>query len=302
MDSFQSNKTFTKDHTIPNKFTPASKIHAKALTLDHTIHGVAKTFAEKAYNINVTEQRPFSYLDYPQLSKCNFRQIIRKLGDKIERVGNSRPQFYKLKGIKLPGDTRNITLEGMRVSNSDFLKLLSSVKDQPPMIHDIKIKIANSELHTALLDKGVSKDYHNHSIKINFDSTDSNITTKILVYPNTIQIDLGCTYKPLIYDSKSIWYLHEHLSKISYHLTGLSGVLLPTVDTWIITHWHFNKDGSEAFNGQNFHHTIEDVNTGLFRFYSKTMEDGTVIPRLEQIQTPHNSLEEEMKRAMFSEV
>jgi len=162
--------------------------------------------------------------------------------------------------------------------------------------------ITNSELHTALLDKGLTKDYHNHSIKINFDSTDSNVTTKILVYPNTIQIDLGCTYKPLIYDPKSIWYLHEHLAKISYHLTGLSGVLLPTVDTWIITHWHFNKDGTESFNGQNFHHTIDDVNTGLIRFYSKTMEDGTIIPRLEQIQTPHNSLEEEMKRAMFSEV
>ena len=81
MVSLTSNNTFTKDHTKPHKFTLASKIHAKALTLDHTIHGVAKTFAEKAYDINVTEQRPFSYLDYPQLSKCNFRQIIRNLGD-----------------------------------------------------------------------------------------------------------------------------------------------------------------------------------------------------------------------------
>ena len=83
-------------------------------------------------------------------------------------------------------------------------------------------------------------------------------------------------------------------------LTGLSGVILPTVNNWIITHWHFGKDGTTAYNGQNFHYTIEDVNTGLIRFYSKLMKSGERIPRLEQIQTPQNSLADEMKRAMFS--
>jgi len=189
----------------------------------------------------------------------------------------------------------------MRVQEQDFVKLLTTLNDQPAKIHNIKIRIDDSELHKALLLKGCSKDTHNHSIKINFESIDNNITSKVLIYPNTIQIDLGCTYKPLVYDIKTIWYLHEHLSKISYHLTGLSGVILPTVDNWVITHWHFNKDGSESFNGQSFHYTVEDVNTGLIRFYSKLMKNGESIPRLEQIQTPQTPLREEMKRAMFSE-
>jgi len=298
MDSFSNKKRYS--HTNTPKVTLAQNSNTKAVTLDHTYSRSLQQFIDRAYIINVEEHNAFCVDDYPNLSKCNFRSIIRKLGDDIERVGNGRPQFYKLRGIKLPGDTRKVTLEPMRVQEEHFVELISKLKEQPPRIHDIKIRIDDSELHKELLQKGYSKDKHNHSIKINFEGIDNNVTTKILVYPNTIQVDIGCTYRPIVYDPETVWYLHEHLSKVSYHLTGLSGVILPTVNNWIITHWHFNKDGTTAYNGQNFQYTIEDVNTGLIRFYSKLMENGERIPRLEQIQTPQNSLADEMKRAMFS--
>jgi len=299
MDSFPNTKRYS--YTNTPKVTLTQNSNAKDVTQDHTYSRSLQQFIDRAYIINVEKHNAFCVDDFPNLSRVNFRRIIRKLGDNIKRVGNGRPQFYKLRGIKLPGDSRKVTLEPMRVQEKDFVRLLATLKDQPAKIHDIKIRIDNSELHKKLLQKGCSKDKHNHSIKINFEGIDNNITTKILVYPNTIQVDIGCTYRPLIYNIDTVWYLHEHLSKISYHLTGLSGVILPTVYNWIITHWHFNKDGTEAYNGQNFHFTIKDVNTGLIRFYSKLMENGERILRLEQIQSPHNSLRDEMKRAMFSE-
>jgi len=214
-------------------------------------------------------------------------------------VSKGRPQLYKLKGIQLPGDTRKLTLKPMRVQEEEFVKLLESLKDQPAKIHDIKVRIDNSELHDVLLQKEYSIDPHNHSIKDNFETIDNNITTKILIYPKTIQVDLGCSYIPLVHDIPTIWHLHEHLSKVSYHLTGLSDIVLPHVSDWIITHYHFGKDGLEEYNGQNFHYTVSDVNNGFIRFYSKLMKDGKRYPRLEQIQTPHTTFEEEMKRAMF---
>ena len=301
-NSFSNNNTFCKNHTNNQKVTLTQNSNVKGVTLDHTYSKSIKQFVDKAYDINVKGQRPFCIVDYSNLSHTNFRRIIHKLGDNIERVGNSRPQFYKLRGIKLPGDTRKITLEPMRVQTAEFEKILTTLTDQPAKIHDIKIRIDDSELHKMLLQKDCSKDTHNHSIKVNFDSIDNNVVTKILIYPNTIQVDIGCTYKPLIYNIKTIWYLHEHLSKISYHLTGLSGVILPSVDNWIITHYHFNRDGSEAYNGQNFHYTVEDVNTGLIRFYSKLMKDGKKVPRLEQPRMPQNPLADEMKLAMFGEI
>ena len=127
-------------------------------------------------------------------------------------------------------------------------------------------------------------------ITINF-NVDPNITTKIQVYPNTIQIDLGCTYKPLVYNSSTIYHLMEHLSKISYHITQLSGHTLPKVSDWIITHYHLNKDGTLALNGQSFNFEFEEVSNGLIRFYTKNFEDNTRA-RLEQINTPQIPLSE----------
>ena len=299
-NSFPNNNTFCNDHTNIQKVTLVQDSNAKVVTLDHTYGKGLKQFVDRAYDFNVKQQRPFCYLDYRNLSHVNFRRIIRKLGDNIERVGNGRPKFYKLKGIKLPGDTRKITLEPMRVQTQQFVKLLSTLKEQPPKIHDIKVRIDNTELHNILLQKGSTPDRHNHSLKVNFETIDNNITTKVLIYPKTIQVDIGCTYRPIIWNDKTTWYLHEHLSKLSYFLTGLSGVILPAVNDWVITHYHFGKDGIEAYNGQNFHYTIEDVNTGLIRFYSKLMKNSERFPRLEQIQTPRNSLEDEMKKAIFA--
>lgn len=298
-NSFTYSNTFNNDHTNNHKITLTPNNHAKPITLDHTYGKGTQQFVDRAYYLNTVKKIAFCYHDYPLLSPVNFRRITHELGDNIERVGKGRPQLYKLKGIQLPGDTRKITLKPMRVEEEEFVKLLESLKDQPPKIHDIKIRIDNSELHEALLLKGYSIDTHNHSIKDNFETIDNNITTKILIYPKTIQVDLGCTYRPLIYDIKTVWYLHEHLSKVSYHLAGLSDVVLPPVNEWIFTHYHFGKDGTEEYNGQNFNYTIEDVNTGFIRFYSKLMKDGKRYPRLEQTQTPHTTFEEEMKRAMF---
>jgi len=287
------------DNTSVQKVTLSLK-NNDSITLNlNTYTPQLKEFLKESYRINTKERRPFSYLDFKNLNKVNFRQIIHKLGNNIERVGASHPRFYKLKGIKLAGDSHKLTLDHMRDSTK-FIDILNMLKDQPPKIHAIKIKVLNSDLHRLLLQKGATKNEHNHSIKVNFDSNDNNVSTKILVYPEIIQIDIGCTYKPLVYDPKTIWYLNELLSKTSYYLSLLSGVVLPSVSDWIITHWHFNKDGSTAYNGQSFHFTVEEASTGLLRFYSKNMKDGTTIPRLEQIQTPHNSLEQEMKRAMFS--
>jgi hypothetical protein len=72
------------------------------------------------------------------------------------------------------------------------------------------------------------------------------------------------------------------------------------VQKWICTHYHFGKDGLKSLSGQSFHFAFEEVSCGMIRFYSKRMPDGTVIPRLEQIQTPHRNIGDEMKNAMLA--
>jgi len=277
-----------------------TKNNQKITDVNNVIHDITKQvkiFYDKALKINTIEHRPFSCEDYPNLSKGNYRQYIKKLRPVLEKVRNSRPAFYKIKGGYLPGDSHKITFSPMGDA-LDLIDILKSLKDQPPKIHDIKLKI-NASIHEELKQTGCTPNKKNNSILItNLPVNDNNIVLKALVYPKTIQIDVACSYKPLVYDGKTLLYLLEILAQVSIHLFHFSGCKLPPVYDWIITHYHLNKDGNYAINGQNFHFTVGEVSTGLIRYYSKLMQDGTKIPRVERIVTPSISLFEEMKKVI----
>lgn len=254
---------------------------------------------EKATRINEKEQRPFSVLDFSELTPVHFRQIIHKLHEKIEVVYKSRPCYYKIKGIELVGDSHRIT---QRVMGEDTIYLLQKLRDQPPKIHDLKFKF-QSDLHHILKEKGCSVNTHNHSIKLNIPSFDDNITAKLLIYPKTVQLDIGCTFKPFVYDIPGLTHLTWFLGRICGYIDAITNFKAeyPPSPKWIITHYHFGKDGTEVYTGQLFHRTYEEFSSGLVRFYSKTMPDGKVIPRIEQIVTPKISLDQEIERMIRNE-
>ncbi|QMU53784.1 MAG: hypothetical protein GKS07_01970 [Nitrosopumilus sp.] len=279
---------------------PITKNNQKITDVSNVIPNITKQvkiFYDKALAINTVEQRPFSCSDYPNLSGENYRQYIQKLRPVLEKTHNSRPAFYKIKGVYLSGDSHKITVSPTGDA-ADLIAILKSLKSQPAKIHDIKIKI-NACIHEGLIQKGCTPHEQNNSILVkNLPVTDNNMTLKALVYPKIIQIDVGCSYKPIVYDVKSLLYLCEILAQASMSLMHLSGCTLPPVNEWMITHYHLNKDGNYAINGQTFHFTVGDVSTGLIRYYSKSMPDGTLIPRVEQITTPSTSLFEEMKNVI----
>jgi hypothetical protein len=256
-----------------------------------------RLFLEKATRINEKEQRSFSFLDFPGLSQGNFRQIILRLHDQIEVVCKSRPCFYKIKDIELPGDSHRVT---QRVMGGEVFHLLNKLKDQLPKIHDLKLKFT-SDLHNLLCNRGCSVDPNNKSIKINVPSFDNNITVKFLVYPKTVQVDIGCTFKPFVYDIPGVLHLTFVLGRVCGHIDTITNyeAKFPPVGEWIVTHYHFGKDGTEQYSGQMFHYSWDDVSTGLVRFYSKSMSDGQIIPRIEQIVTPKISLEQEIERIVL---
>lgn len=285
-----------KNNSSKSKITKTKKNNSFVTLDSNTLPRVRKQFYEKAKQICEKERRPFSFMDFPLIKHNNFRQIIHKIKPLVEVVCKGHPAFYKIKGIELPGDSHKITLNHM--VGEDFLRILDSLKLREFMIHDIRIKVNDSSLYQKLTECKATKDPRNGSFTVNVPEFDNNIIAKIHIYSNTIVIFLGCTYNPLVYNQSTIWYLHEYLSKISYHLTSL-GALLPPVNTWICTHYHMNKDGSESLSGHSFHFTFEEVSSGMFRFYSKKMLDGKTIPRLEYLQSPNRTLFEEMKSTLF---
>lgn len=217
----------------------------------------------------------------------------------IEIVIQSRPRQYKLRGIDLPEDRRRLT---HRVTGDSVIDILCKLRDQPPAIHDLKLKFC-SNLHEVLLKLGHKSNPSNNGIILKLPSLDNNITCKVMVYPKTVQIDIGCTFRPFVYDISGVVHLTFVLGRIyqCIFLIGGNSADIPQVSLWIITHYHFGKDGSEAYSGQAFHRTFDDVASGLVRFYSKKMNDGKVIPRIEQIHTPNISLDQEIERMIVQE-
>lgn len=253
-------------------------------------------FLFQAWVTNTKDKNPFCCEDFPQLTRNNFRQYIRKNKVLIEIVISSRPCFYKLRGIELPGG-KKITDGVMGDCGEKFAVLLQTLREQPASIHDIKIKI-NFPLHEKLRERDYKTNPKNNGIFMKIPNYDQNIIAKASVYPETIQLDLGCSITPIIYNLSGIIHLTFFLGKIWTYFFTISGCGLPDVLEWIITHYHFGKDGKESKSGQTCHFTYEEVSSGLIRFYNKLLKNGSFRSRIEQIQTPHSTLDEEMEKIM----
>ncbi|MGY5148643.1 MAG: hypothetical protein ACW9W3_01100 [Candidatus Nitrosopumilus sp. bin_68KS] len=182
-----------------------------------------------------------------------------------------------------------------------MISLLEDVKSQPAAIHDLKFTF-ETNLHEQLKKMGYAEDSTNKGIKIDFPSFDSNIVVKGFVYRTKIQLDLGCSYKPFVYDLSGTLNLCSILGQIQLYLRLIShhDTRIPSISSWIITHYHFAKDGSQTYSGKSFHITFDDAFHGMSRFYSKRYPDGKTLSRFENIITPKIRLEQEITKMLNS--
>ena len=249
-----------------------------------------KQIYKKMLYINETEKRTFSHSDFPLIKRGYFRQIIHRLGKRIQVVVKGKPSFYKISGIKLPTDSHAVTFEPTEGAKmiEDILKTLA---EQPPTIHDIKLKF-ESNIHFKLEKIGHTKHPKNRGIKISYPHMDNNRKIHIMAYPQTTLIDIECTYKPIVYDDSGVFSLLCLLADIRAYLNGLTNftATIPEAHQWICTHYHFGKDSSAIFDGQAFHCTFQALASGFVRYYSKLMPDGSTIERLETIKTPNKPI------------
>jgi len=271
------------------------------LTSNANLTKSLKHFLGRAIAINKIEQRLFCVDDFP-LSDVNYRQKILELKPYIEKIVDGRPSFYKIKGIELPGDQHSITLKPTGVDTSQLEKILLNCKNQPPCIHDLRFKI-ESDLHTKLLQKGLTPNKHNNSITITDDlipSPDPTLNIKLVVNPKHIQLIVGCSTKPIIFDVASIQNLVFNLGRYTEILRLFVNDLfsIQPVSKWITTAYHLNKDGSFELQDSNFHYYFEDVTNCLTRIYTKHFPDGKTRVRVEQTKTMSKPLEELVKETL----
>lgn len=261
-----------------------------------------QAFLDKMWKINVEEERLASFHYFPELSGVNFRQMILRLDAYIELVDRVPFGRYKLKGVDCPIDLRCVTYDGMEVG-INIVPLLSSLREQPPAIHNLKFKFeATNNFYENLISEGFEYDLNNHGISIDY-SFDSKIDAKVMVYPKTVVVDIACTFKPFIYDVGSVLSMLTRLGELYHILKRCAGhkskILRP--EKWIVTQYHFGKDSLQEISDEKFHYTWSDVAGGLVRFYAKQFPDGKVRVRVEKVVTPNKPLQDVISEVVENE-
>jgi hypothetical protein len=80
--------------------------------------------------------------------------------------------------------------------------------------------------------------------------------------------------------------------KVSYNVLTIDKLIpIPDFRNWVITMWHFNRDGLKECSDEKFHVTVEKANHTIERIYSKDF-NGKIRPRWEIQEYPNKTVKE----------
>lgn len=234
----------------------------------------------------------FTFKDFPELTHGAFRQRInrlRQLGWIVTSI-KDKISYYKIKGEHVSAERRTVTHEGM-IIGTNMQEIINEASKQIPTIHDIKIKFSSRELYTNAIKNGMNVNPTNKGIFLDKLTLVRDIYAKIAIYPETVTIDLSCTWEPIIYDIRGAQELLGHLEILRAYLCSTFKTHdAPNSLDWIVTHYHLNQDGQTEFSDVSFHRTISDMTGGFIRMYAKRFPDNSHRMRLERIITPECSV------------
>ena len=264
------------------------------------MHGRIPAYLERfirdAYDFQKITGHSWCNEDFPRYSKNYFRQIKHKLSPIITKVIEGRPSFYKLNHTYID---ESLTIKDRGVDHFrpdlDFIKILTELKQQPVQWHDIRIETRSNLYDYLKITHKVNS--HNGAVTIVI-PTDSRFSVKVNVYKTKLCYMIGCSNNPLPFSPDGIFELGVLIGKTLEFLAlrAKSDFIYEPVPNWLVTYYHFNRDGV-IIDTPLHHHTITDLQKNTV-FYLKTFDDGTKRFRYEEhISSPKtiNESQEEFK-------
>jgi len=251
-----------------------------------------KIFLKDCYKINTINKSYFTRYDFPTFTPEKFRNLVSRLKFCIIRAINSRPPHFILDGLKID----NLTIEdtGLGKVKPDFENELERLSHQPPFIHDLDIQVKTLQLYEKLASNGVTPNKQNKGITIkNLPIISTKVTATAIIWSNgLLQLKLGCTYHPILYSLKGWLNVDSYCSQVMQILQGLANdvIFIPPTTDWIVTEYHFNKDGVILTNPIH-HYSIARLAEHA-QIYTKKLENGKTVLRYEKKETPNKTIEE----------
>lgn len=258
-----------------------------------------------------SEGRPFSYRDFLRfevngneygMGHGTFRNKISKL-IKIgiaELCYSSTCAFYTLKGHKFG---KPVTTNHTVVShNNSVYKMFQELPLDKQSIHDIRLKFKVPNIWQI-----VSHNSNFYKIKRSNDIAipawnNGNAIVKITIHKtDTVSVTIGCSLSPILLDADGIIRfftllvrVEERLRNIIDNCISLNAYiqcnLFPEYKSWIVTMWHFGRDGLTEYTGDKFSISVEDAQHIVTRVYSKQMNDKKTRLRMEIQECPNKTV------------
>jgi len=268
--------------------------------------------------IVLSEGRPFSYVDFLQfkvdgkeygMNHGTYRNKILALkrSGEVELDYNSGIAFHTLKGHRFG---KPMTPNHTVVHNNPFLKFLESLPFDKQSIHDIHLKFKAPQTWKRF---SVNPSFHRkaRSQDIIIPSWGrENAILKVTIHrTDVVSVVVGCSLRPIPLDVGGILRFFSLLVRIEERLassldsschvsSGETTILIPDYGQWIVTMWHFGRDGLTEYTGEKFSITVEKAQHILTRIYSKEFGRHTRI-RDETQEYPRKALADAIEEKLY---
>jgi hypothetical protein len=220
-----------------------------------------------------------------------------KKEERIEFCFRSINAYYSIKGK--PFRKNSMTLNHMGGnhinlgSNHPLYVMLRNRIFDKDSIHNIRLRL---EVHD------IYSEVNGNRFRINEVSKDKDIDwqinnsiVRIVIHrTNTVSVSVGCTFNPIPLDHDGLDRFYTTLARVEGYLKCLANQnqRVPDYAEWLITMWHFHKDGLKEYAGKTFSITVEDADHNLHRIYSKLFGNGKMKVRDEYQGYPNIKVKE----------
>ena len=234
--------------------------------------------------------------------KPNYRTINNKFSEfskkgiiEIDVKGN--PSYYSLKGHKFGRKPMTLNhMGGITLSpNHPLYKMLQNIVWDKEGIHNIRLRLEVPDIYDIVSIRyrftinPVSKD-----IEVPYPNKD-NVQLVLRIHKtDTVSVAVSCTKQPITLDycDNGIPRFFTILARCEGYLQCLTIdklISIPHFKNWLITMWHFNRDGLKEYAGEKFSISVEGADNTIERIYSKDF-NGKIKPRYEIQEYPEQTI------------
>jgi hypothetical protein len=225
----------------------------------------------------------------------------------LNRCCRSSNAYYILPSNGKLGDEQKVTITHMggrhnlKLMQLSYLSYIESFGwEEIWKVHDVCLCFRVDGLYAKMWAKGMSVNRQSRDIKFLYVCLQGHLYLRVFLHrTGSVTCYVKCSQHPIEVTPEGLVDFTSVLSKVASLLEEAAESssfvfkhsAVPDVSGWVVTQWHFGKDGKKEISGKSYHVTYRNWSGALVRVYLKRHGD-KFRARKEVIEQPRKSLPE----------